>query len=109
MQIAIANKDGKVDLWCDNIRETKEGKTHFSVINGAWDGWIKDNEVYVKETKRSYFGKIVWRGKVPFSDYNEAIAWIQESVDSSGSRVRDYIYIPQKAKVPKEWEDDIPF
>lgn len=112
MQIAIADSNNRINLWCNDIRETKEGKIHFSVINGAWDGWVKDDKVYVKETKKTFFGKIVWKGMAPFSTwkYNEAIAWIQESVDKSGGRLRDYIYIPQKSKLPKEWEDDdIPF
>lgn len=110
MQIAIADSNNKVSVWCDDIREDADGKIHFSVINGAWDGWIKGDEVYVKKTKQSYFGnKIVWKGKAPGRDYNEAIAWIQKSVDQSGGRIRDYIHIPSKPKIPKEWEDDIPF
>ena len=111
MQISIADSNNRINLWCNDIRETEEGKTHFSVINGAWDGWIKGDEVYIKKTKQTFFGKLVWKGNAPFNtwDYNEAIAWIQESVDKSGGRVRDYIYIKQISKLPEEWQDDIPF
>lgn len=110
MQIAIADSQNRVNLWCDDVRTYDNGKTHFSVINGAWDGWIKDGEVHVKDTGKSFFGnKIVWQGIAPYSDYNEAMAWIQESVTASGGRVRDYIHIPSKVKIPEEWEDDIPF
>lgn len=110
MQIAIGDSENRVQLWCNNIRENKDGKIHFSVINGAWDGWIKDDEVYVKETKCSYFGnKILWRGYAPYGNYNDAIPWIQESIDRSGGRVRDYIYIKPKSKFEEDWDDDIPF
>ncbi len=81
MEIAIANSNNEVSLWCDNIREYSNGRIHFSVINGAWDGWIKDDEVYVKATKQSFFGnKIVWRGRARGRDYNEAMEWIRDTI-----------------------------
>lgn len=110
MQIAIAKDDLKISIWCEVTDEDSDGTIHFTVLNGAWDGWINGDEIYVKDTYESHFGnKIVWKGVAPFSSwsYNEAISWIQESVDSSGGRIRDYIYIEPKSKYDDE--DDIPF
>lgn len=112
MQIAISKGDNMVSIWCEVTDRDSDGTIHFDVINGAWSGWINGDEVYVFDTTRSHFGnKIVWQGKAPFSEwkYNEAIAWIQESVDRNGGRLVDYIYIePSKQKVC-DCEDDIPF
>lgn len=36
MQIAIANADGNVSIWCDVRCINEDGSIDFDVINGAW-------------------------------------------------------------------------
>jgi len=37
MQIAIADLEGRVNLWCDVKRINDNSSIDFYVINGAWD------------------------------------------------------------------------
>lgn len=120
MQIAIADPSGKINLWCYHNGMDEDGFIRFSVINGAWDGKFKDNQVYVDYTKGIFPGFIVWAGNAKFSDsrYNEAIHWIQEQIDDP-----EYAMIPLETVFefkpdskkysdidPDEWyDDDIPF
>ena len=56
MQIAIANTDGKVSLWCEVNSLNEDGSINFSVINGAWDGMYHNGTVFVEYTKATYPG-----------------------------------------------------
>ena len=40
-------------LWCQ-IGKVKDGKAHFDVINGAWEGYydIEKKRIYIKWTRR---------------------------------------------------------
>lgn len=132
MQIAIADINGKVNLWCYHNGTDEDGFIRFGVINGAWDGKFKDNEVYVDYTERLFPGFIVWAGEAAglkqhedgkwsrFSDghYNEAIEWIQKQIDDPEYAMLPletvYEYKPEFKKIydlySDEWdEDDIPF
>jgi hypothetical protein len=118
MQIAIADSEGRVDLWCDYNGLDEDGSIRFSVINGAWDGRFKDNMVYVEYTKSSFPGHLVWAGSAKGRDYNDAISWIQEQIDDP-----EYAMLPLETLFEynpeykmhydihnDEWyDDDIPF
>lgn len=139
MQIAIAReKEKKVDLWCNGIAEDTDGTVHFNVINGLWDGKIKDGLLTVKYTGTTFRAKIVWRGTVPplftssmnwgGKDYNGAIAWLNEELSKTPWQVfcqrcnvwdavlslREYEIKLVKRKKPAKQravavDDDIPF
>lgn len=89
MQIAIADSSGRINLWCHHNGMDEDGFIRFGVINGAWDGKFKDNQVYVDYTKAIFPGFIVWAGKAKYGDYNAAIHWIQEQIDDP-----EYAMIP---------------
>jgi hypothetical protein len=124
MQIAIADDTGKVSLWCEHNGVDKDGFLHFYVINGAWKGKFKDNIVHITATNDDISGYLVWSGtaglqkhangrwsKYADNYYNEAIAWIQDLIDSP-----DYVMSPLNVIYeyqPKyddyEHDDEIPF
>ena len=78
---AIANtKDAPTSLWCSDDRISEKGR-HFNVLNGGWDGIIKDESIYVKATKEYFKGVVVWEGVVPANisrNYNDAINYIDQ-------------------------------
>lgn len=123
-QLAIADPDGTVGLWCDYEGTDENGFIHFFVINGAWRGTFKDNMVHIKYTKEDKPGLLVWVGvaglkehgdgkwsRFPDSRYNEAIDWIQEQIDMPGYNALPYEQI-EEYKMPVREEDDddeVPF
>ena len=64
--------------------EDAKGRIYFEVINGWWNGSVKNDVVRLECHDRSSSpGTIVWSGNAPFSDgaYNEAIEWIQNRIN----------------------------
>lgn len=108
MQIAIADNDGRINLWCDVTSINEDGSIDFYVINGAWDGRYHNGQVYVEYTKALFPGMLVWVGSRN-EDYNEAIRKIQEEVDHP-----EYVmtqpdqYVEPVRDEEDEW-DDVPF
>ncbi len=49
MQIAIANMDGNVSLWCSVNSINEDGSIDFDVINGAWRGRYNNGKVFVEK------------------------------------------------------------
>jgi len=112
MQIAIADSEGRVNIWCDHNGLDEDGAIRFSVINGGWDGRFKDNMVYVEYTKSYFPGHLVWAGSAKGRDYNKAISWIQEQIDDPVYTMIPYEQIAEYNPPPYEYrddEDDIPF
>ena len=109
MQIAIADTDGKVHLWCDVTSINEDGSINFWVLNGAWDGVYNNGTVYVNYTKATFPGMLVWVGNAP-GDYNHAIHWIQDQIDDPDYVMTqpDQYVAPIKVEEDDEW-DDIPF
>lgn len=126
MQIAIANTDGNVSLWCNVRGINEDGSINFWVINGAWRGRYNNGQVYVEDDTESTFpGMLVWVGeaaglrehsdgkwsKFPNSYYNEAIHWIQEQIDDPDyvmTQPDQYVEPVVEQDEEDEW-DDIPF
>lgn len=111
MQIAIADPDGRVNLWCDVTSINEDGSIDFYVINGAWDGRYHNGTVFVEYTKATFPAMLVWVGKAKYGDYNDAIPWIQEQINDP-----DYVmtqpdqYVePVSEKKEDTWFDEIPF
>jgi len=108
MQIAIANTDGNVSLWCHVISINEDGSIDFDVINGAWRGRYNNGKVYVDYTKATYPGFLVWVGQRG-GDYNQAIRQIQEEIDNP-----EYVmtqpdqYVEPVREQEDEW-DEVPF
>lgn len=72
--------DGKVELYC-LVEKVEKDTIHFHVINGRWQGSIKNDMVYIKATKDHRPGSIVWTGNIPDDvDYNDAIQLIREQL-----------------------------
>lgn len=71
-------RDGEVRIWCTGTEK------RFSVINGGWNGRLKDGLVYIAgDQKPTANGEVLWRGVVPAEhagDYNTAIAWIRQEI-----------------------------
>jgi hypothetical protein len=89
-QLAITSPDGGV-LWCEDAGLTRTGKQRFYVINGAWEGTIDDDgNVYVKETRETYPGGLVfWRGFAEGrgdEDYNEVCEWLKKKLPRQPTR-----------------------
>lgn len=114
MEIAIADIDGRVGLYCYHNGVDEDGYIHFHVINGAWDGKFKDDTVYVNYTQASYPGYLVWAGSAKGKDYNEAIMNIQETIDDPEynmiplETVLDYKYVPDVDDYVSD-DDEVPF
>lgn len=79
MQIAIG-KGSEVSLWCEVNHTLDDGSIFFDVINGAWKGSVGDGKVHVEATDQWHDGDVIWSGQAPFSDYNEAISWIESEI-----------------------------
>lgn len=109
MQIAIANTDGKVSLWCSVNSINEDGSINFWVINGAWEGRYHNGQVYVEYTKALFPGILVWVGGRG-GDYNDAIRQIQEEIDNPEYVMTqpDQYVEPVREQEEDEW-DDIPF
>ena len=110
MQIAIADTDGKVHLWCDVTNINEDGSIDFYVLNGAWNGRYHNGTVFVEYTKATFPAMLVWVGHTG-GYYNDVIPWIQEQIDAP-----DYVmtqpdqYVgPVREKVEEDAWDDIPF
>ena len=112
MQIAIANQDGKVNLWCSVRSINEDGSINFWVINGAWEGRYHNGQVYVEYTKATVPGFLVWVGGIG-GDYNEAIPRIQEEIDNPEyvmTQPDQYVEpVRENDKYSDLWDDDIPF
>jgi hypothetical protein len=108
MQIAIANTDGNVSLWCSVNSINEDGSIDFDVINGAWRGRYNNGKVFVEYTKATFPGILVWVGSRG-GNYNEAIRQIQEEIDNP-----EYVmtqldqYVEPEREDEYEW-DDVPF
>lgn len=110
MQIAIATPDGKVNLWCDVTSINEDGSIDFYVINGAWNGRYHNGQVYVKYTKATYPGMLVWVGSRD-GNYNDVIPDIQDEIDDPEYVMTqpDQFVEPVREVEEDEWEDSIPF
>jgi hypothetical protein len=113
MQIAIADTDGRVNLWCTVEGINEDGSMDFYVINGAWNGRYHNGEVYVEYTKATFPGMLVWVGDRP-GNYNDVIPWIQDHIadpDYVMTQPDQYVAPPKPAKDYEDDEDfdDIPF
>jgi len=108
MQIAIANMDGNVSLWCSVNSINEDGSIDFDVINGSWRGRYNNGKVFVEYTKATFPGILVWVGQRG-GDYNDAIRQIQEEIDNP-----EYVmtqpdqYVEPASEYEDEW-DDVPF
>jgi hypothetical protein len=108
MQIAIADLNGRVNLWCDVTSINEDGSIDFDVINGAWRGRYNNGKVFVEYTKATFPGILVWVGSRG-GNYNEAIRQIQEEIDNP-----EYVmtqldqYVEPEREDEYEW-DDVPF
>ncbi len=108
MQIAIANTDGNVSLWCSVNSINEDGSIDFDVINGAWRGRYNNGKVFVEYTNATFPGILVWVGQRG-GDYNDAIRQIQEEIDNP-----EYVmtqpdqYVEPANEYEDEW-DDVPF
>lgn len=110
MQIAIANTDGKVSLWCDVNSINEDGSIDFWVINGAWAGRYHNGEVYVEYTKATFPGILVWVGQMG-GNYNDVIPSIQEEIGNSEyimTQPDQYVEPAREQEDEDEW-DDVPF
>lgn len=71
-------------LWASRLQTDRDGRIHFFVINGHWEGSIKNGVVEVNETKSHFPGnRIAWKGTAPFRhwDYNEAMCWLNDKIN----------------------------
>ena len=109
MQIAIANTDGNVSLWCSVNSINEDGSIDFDVINGAWRGRYNNGKVFVEYTKATFPGILVWVGSRG-GDYNTVIPKIQEEIDNP-----EYVmtqpdqYVEPVREVEEDEWDDVPF
>jgi len=108
MQIAIANKDGRVSIWCSVDSINEDGSIDFWVINGAWAGRYYNEKVFIKDTKETIPGFLVWVGSHG-GDYNDVIPRIQEEIDDPEYVMTQLDQYVEPARVQEEYEDDIPF
>lgn len=124
MQIAIADNDGRINLWCTVEGINEDGSINFWVINGAWDGRYHNGQVYVEYTKATFPGMLVWTGVAGLREhgdgkwskhsdmhYNEAIAWIQDEISKPDyvMTLPDQYVSPMPIKDEEDEWDDVPF
>lgn len=109
MQIAIANTDGKVSLWCSVNSINEDGSIDFDVINGAWRGRYNNGKVFIEYTKATIPGILVWVGERG-GNYNDVIPNIQAEIDNPEYVMTqpDQYVEPVREQEEDEW-DDIPF
>ena len=109
MQIAIANTDGNVSLWCSVNSINEDGSIDFDVINGAWRGRYNNGKVFIEYTKATIPGFLVWVGSRG-GTYNDVIPKIQEEIDNP-----EYVmthpdqYVEPVREVEEDEWDDVPF
>jgi hypothetical protein len=109
MQIAIADKGGKVSIWCNVNSIEEDGSINFRVINGAWDGKYSNGTVFVEYTKATYPGNLVWVGSRG-GNYNDVIPWLQDEIDNP-----EYVmtqpnqYVEPVREVEEDEWDEVPF
>ena len=110
MQIAIADSAGKVSLWCSVDSINDDGSIDFYVINGAWGGRYHNENVFIKYTKETIPGFLVWVGNQN-GHYNDAILQIQEEIDAPEYVMTqpDQYIEPVKEQEQDEYDDDIAF
>lgn len=111
MQIAIADNDGRINLWCEVNSINEDGSINFWVINGAWDGKYHNGQVYVEYTKALFPGMLVWVGDAK-GNYNDVIPWIQDEIgkpDYVMTQPDQYVAPPKPIKEYDDEWDDIPF
>lgn len=94
--IAIGRRGTKdVDLWASVQKVDPDGRIHFFVLNGLWDGSLNKGTVFVNYTKYAYDDNIImWRGLAPFhrDDYNEAVHWIEARISRPWSmKIKDWL------------------
>ena len=124
MQIAIADLEGRVNLWCEVNNINEDGSIDLYVINGAWGGTYHDGQVYVEYTKKTFSGILVWVGaagltehsdgkwsRITDQNYNEAIAWIQNQIDDPDYVLTqpDQYVSPIPVKEDEDEWDDVAF
>ena len=108
MQIAIADNDGRINLWCTVEGINEDGSINFWVINGAWYGVYNNGKVFVEYTKATFPGMLVWVGSRN-GNYNDVIPWIQDEISKP-----DYVmtqpdqFVEPVGGEEDEW-DDVPF
>jgi hypothetical protein len=109
MQIAIANTDGNVSLWCSVNSINEDGSIDFDVINGAWRGRYNNGKVFIEYTKATIPGFLVWVGSRG-GNYNDVIPKIQEEIDNPEYVMTqpDQYVEPVREQEEDEW-DDVPF
>jgi hypothetical protein len=110
MQIAIADLNGRVNLWCSVNSINEDGSIDFWVLNGAWRGRYNNGNVFVEYTEATFPGILVWVGQRG-GNYNDVIPQIQEEIDNP-----EYVmtqpdqYVEPVSEDEDEWiDDDIPF
>jgi hypothetical protein len=109
MQIAIANTDGNVSLWCSVNSINEDGSIDFDVINGAWRGRYNNGKVFIEYTKATIPGMLVWVGSRG-GDYNDAIRQIQEEIDNPEYvMIQPDQYVEPVKEQDDEYVDDVPF
>jgi hypothetical protein len=110
MQIAIADTEGRVNLWCIVNSINEDGSIDFYVINGAWNGRYHKDTVYVEYTKATYPGMLVWAGEKG-GNYNDVIVWIQGQIDDSEYVMTqpDQYVEPVREKIEEDEWDEVPF
>ena len=109
MQIAIANTDGNVSLWCNVNSINEDGSIDFDVINGAWRGRYNNGKVFIEYTKATIPGILVWVGSRG-GNYNDVIPQIQEEIDNPEyvmTQPNQYVE-PAREQEEDEW-DEVPF
>jgi len=108
MQIAIADSAGKVSLWCNVESINDDGSIDFYVINGAWDGRYHNGNVFIKYTKETIPGFLVWVGSRG-GHYNVAIRQIQEEIDAPEYVMTQPDQYVEPVRIVDELDDDVPF
>ena len=105
MQIAIANTDGNVSLWCNVNSINEDGSINFWVINGAWQGRYHNGKVFVEYTEATFPGILVWVGDRS-GNYNTVIPMIQEEIDNPEYEMiqPDHYVEPVKEVEEDEWD-----
>ncbi len=85
MQLGIADKDGKLALWCNLVCVMETDELYFDVINGAWRGYFKTDCVRVEKYGTEIPGTLIWASPAPFSErrYGEAMIWIEQQISDS--------------------------
>lgn len=74
-------------LECDVEKIDNQGRIHFDVVNGMWDGYFDPTQeiVYVKYTREKYPSEIIYAGpRIKGADYNERINGVLQLVRENG-------------------------